>query len=116
MAEKACLRSKAPPVFSGGNSTTRKMVPCFGGSSTTGRSAASALPVLRAGVESVTHRFVRAKSVRPPIVRTWGEGPAPEREGVGRGPVAQEGGAAPRVVPGDDTPNFPNHRSSPLYG
>src|SRR5438876_1135008 len=65
MAAKAASRSNAPAPCSGGNSTTRKIVPLAGGSSTTFRAAASALPSLRAGEPSVTQRFVSPKSARP---------------------------------------------------
>jgi len=46
------------------------------GPSTTGRAAASAAPALEAGAPSVTHRFVSAKSGRPGIVSTCGDGPS----------------------------------------
>src|SRR5258708_189737 len=46
---------------SGGNSTTRRMVPFFGGSRCTGRSAASASPTLFAGADFVSHKSVRAR-------------------------------------------------------
>src|SRR5512132_2110636 len=52
----------------------RKIVPPGGGSSTTGRQAASACPTLSAGDPSVTHRLVSAKSSTPGNARTWGEG------------------------------------------
>ena len=37
MAAKAALRSNPAAAWSGGNSTTRKIVPFFGGSSTNGQ-------------------------------------------------------------------------------
>jgi hypothetical protein len=76
IAPKAAFRSKPPGAWSGGNSTTLKMAPLRGGSSTTGRAAASAAPALEAGAPSVTHRFVSAKSGRPGIVSTCGDGPS----------------------------------------
>ena len=76
MDANAVFRSKSAAALSGGNSTTRKMVPPAGGSSTTGRAAASAFPSLLPGLPSVTHRFVRPKSVRPGISSTCGDGPS----------------------------------------
>ena len=63
-------------MLSGGNSTTRKIVPLGGGSSTTLRSAASFVPELSAGAPSVTHRFVRPNVGTPGIVNTCGDGPS----------------------------------------
>jgi len=74
IARNAAPRSKPPPAASGGNSTIRKMLPFFGGSSDMRRFAASALPALDAGAPSLTQRSVSAKSGRPGSVSTWGDG------------------------------------------
>jgi len=68
------LRSKPASVLSGGNSTTRKIVPLAGGSSTTGRAAPSRVPSLSAGAASVTQRFVMPKVGTPGMVSTCGDG------------------------------------------
>src|SRR5882672_11466713 len=77
MAAKALPRSTLPKrSLSGGKSTTRKIVPCAGGSRTIGRAAASAEPVLAAGARSVTHRLMRARPGMPSSSRMCGDGPS----------------------------------------
>src|SRR5262245_29772148 len=77
MASKARLRSTLPMTSrSGGKATTRQIVPRAGGSSPTGRAAASPDPALAAGARSVTQRLVRARPGIPGISSAWGDGPS----------------------------------------
>src|SRR3977135_3369585 len=73
---RGAAASKPPAAPSGGNSTTRKIVPLLGGSSDMRRLAASAPPAVDAGAPWLTHRSVSAKSGRPGSVSTWGDGPS----------------------------------------
>jgi hypothetical protein len=77
------IESKARPASalprqceSGGNSTMRSSVPAFGGSSLTGRAAASALPALLAGEAVVSHRSVSATPGIDSISLTFGARPS----------------------------------------